>query len=578
MTSQIGTWAEELASEAVACVDQGLQALEVLIGGLRKPSGQDFADALTAGIAMQTANPGATLPPDANGPAMTASQSTGISWSRYQLTHGGILSGAVDSAEFAQRYVDPVLVKTTSHHSRMVQFQVNIVEGAEGAELENGKTKISKESGLPEKPIFDPIIIEDFVMDIITPASQGIETAITNIISDLSRLFGSPLDDIGQSCLNLIVDGIEGVLNTLRTVLNGVLKIFNDVFSEILSSVINGGIQIPFLSTLYKLFTGEDLPGMLDITCLLIAIPSNILGNIIAGAGNTFWPDISGFAEALGSLQVPNISSALATILSGIEGEAPTGYTSRPLMDPDQPKQSRPEDSDTNWKNYSTACIGVHPVGVALEIAASVAEIATDNMEGKVFLIAQLIANIGEWLCCVFSFPNQSAAVVTERSESKNANILTCLNWGLRVTEATVSSILLLYVKLHSEATKLYVAFKATLDILGTELTFVFSLTACILRSIANAKDLVASVDDPDEHARLEKEKVALGIEFGNTFSSLLEQFLDGSGKLIPDEFEPVPSILDAGSVIFGVADFALDVGRGSYQYANSLTYRPVLF
>jgi hypothetical protein len=103
----------------------------------------------------------------------------------------------------------------------------------------------------------------------------------------------------------------------------------------------------------------------------------------------------------------------------------------------------------------------VHPIVVLGDVAAEIADAATDAEEGPRFFITQLAANVYGWLACTFSFPNQGTDTVIDWSESKNANVLTCLTCALRILEEAVASMLIIFVTKNPSASKIYAGFKA---------------------------------------------------------------------------------------------------------------------
>lgn len=93
-----------------------------------------------------------------------------------------------------------------------------------------------------------------------------------------------PLTDIIKRFVAILADAL------LETVKNALL-IFVDAVQEILSTVLEiltAKIEIPILSWIYKKITDDDLT-MLDLLCLVAAIPADIINKL--STGNELFPD-----------------------------------------------------------------------------------------------------------------------------------------------------------------------------------------------------------------------------------------------------------------------------------------------
>jgi hypothetical protein len=143
-------------------------------------------------------------------------------------------------------------------------------------------------------------------------ACQSIKTQIIDQLGTLSlgdiikRLFGIIADLVVESMTNLVVTAIE----ILETVIKGV------------GDFLNATLDIPVISWMYNLITGDDLSFM-DLACLILAIPTTIIYKIVSG-GNAPFPDNSETAQLISAPDFATIRT--------IFGSSATALASRPRM------------------------------------------------------------------------------------------------------------------------------------------------------------------------------------------------------------------------------------------------------
>ncbi|HVI48225.1 MAG TPA: hypothetical protein VM802_25380 [Chitinophaga sp.] len=94
------------------------------------------------------------------------------------------------------------------------------------------------------------------------------------------------IDKIDQLSLGDIIKALVGIIvNTLLESVENILVTSIEVLTKLaegILDILDASIDIPIVSWLYKLVTGDDL-SLLDLVCLIVAIPVTICYKIIAG-------------------------------------------------------------------------------------------------------------------------------------------------------------------------------------------------------------------------------------------------------------------------------------------------------
>ena len=93
------------------------------------------------------------------------------------------------------------------------------------------------------------------------------KTLLSTALSDLMTVF----QDLGDDMVDFAKDAVPAVLTLADTLLGQIVAWLEDP------------VDIPFVSNLYKALTGDQL-SMLDLTCLLAAVPGTILLDVITGS------------------------------------------------------------------------------------------------------------------------------------------------------------------------------------------------------------------------------------------------------------------------------------------------------
>ncbi|MFN2390844.1 MAG: PQQ-binding-like beta-propeller repeat protein [Pyrinomonadaceae bacterium] len=124
---------------------------------------------------------------------------------------------------------------------------------------------------------------EKAVIAIIEDPKNGVQTIsdeLKQFLSDFSNLITNPSEFVEKSfndILNIIADIAVLLLKVVDLVVEGLLELLKAVFDSLLN-LVTQTIDIPFISALYKKISGADL-SVLDLFCLMVAIPSTIILN-----------------------------------------------------------------------------------------------------------------------------------------------------------------------------------------------------------------------------------------------------------------------------------------------------------
>lgn len=118
-----------------------------------------------------------------------------------------------------------------------------------------------------------------------TSAFSKIPKDLDTIFSRFSALASDPSQLVTKTfteVLNLVADMVVAMLQFANAIADDILKALQTLLQSILNMV-TGSIDIPFVSDFYRAISGSDL-SILDLSCLLIAIPVTIVQKAMASA------------------------------------------------------------------------------------------------------------------------------------------------------------------------------------------------------------------------------------------------------------------------------------------------------
>lgn len=154
-----------------------------------------------------------------------------------------------------------------------------------------------------------------------TEYSQEFLNFITTTLSDPAQFFDLIILDFLEAAKDLVlfvIDAVEAVLDAILNLLKQALTAFQ--------GMLTGTIDIPIISWLWKnvITHGDDLT-LLDLFCLILAVPITILYKILYGGSNESPPFNS---TTLSELKQSQLAWPSLPALSGssLERSAPVGY------------------------------------------------------------------------------------------------------------------------------------------------------------------------------------------------------------------------------------------------------------
>ncbi len=166
---------------------------------------------------------------------------------------GGSLSSR---AQTPNEHASKVVSHTKSTKGKHMQNKVD--QHAEGA------------SGMPEPEESDSDSEAPQHPDLIARAK-----AIGNDLVNVFKSFASPADMTLDPFKHLLRDIIDFVIEAAEMLALKIVEAIDSVF-ELLWDGLKGDIYIPFVSSLYKTLTGNEL-SLLDVACLALAVPLNLV-------------------------------------------------------------------------------------------------------------------------------------------------------------------------------------------------------------------------------------------------------------------------------------------------------------
>ncbi len=118
----------------------------------------------------------------------------------------------------------------------------------------------------------EPGSIMDDLINTVNNEYEIVTNAVSTLNGVLNNAQNMPVSEVVKQVVAVIADT---VLESVQNIFDSTLDIAENLTSDI-ADQLTATIQIPVLSSLYKMFTGKDL-SLLDLTCLLIAVPTTII-------------------------------------------------------------------------------------------------------------------------------------------------------------------------------------------------------------------------------------------------------------------------------------------------------------
>ncbi|HEX4254733.1 MAG TPA: PQQ-binding-like beta-propeller repeat protein, partial [Streptosporangiaceae bacterium] len=182
---------------------------------------------------------------------------------------------------------DPNAVYNQGGHNNANQctwMQQKVNENAAGGSVGGG-------SGVTATP-FDPAIILGALSDFLASVETAVTTDFSNLPGEIETAVKSLLDSFSdpKALLSTALPDLMTVFKSMAKDLmdfgddlaNAVLKLLAALLDQVVSWIAQP-ISIPFVSDLYHLITGDQL-SLLDLVCLLAAVPVTILLEVITGS------------------------------------------------------------------------------------------------------------------------------------------------------------------------------------------------------------------------------------------------------------------------------------------------------
>ncbi|MEE4379540.1 MAG: hypothetical protein V2J55_18800, partial [Candidatus Competibacteraceae bacterium] len=125
-------------------------------------------------------------------------------------------------------------------------------------------------------------------------AGSDIYGTVKSVLQDIMKGLSDGSMTLEQIFKKIVDDIVSGVLQTTRDVINGVIKVVGDLVN-VIKAVLNKSIDIPFITALYQLITGDSELTLLNLFSFILAIPATVMLKI-AGAG-TIFDDLMGLDD-----------------------------------------------------------------------------------------------------------------------------------------------------------------------------------------------------------------------------------------------------------------------------------------
>lgn len=309
---QSKNWVEDIVPSLNHTLDDAFGSLELMLKQMtttamvNDPKAGSIADRVKKGASQQTVSASTKVQEPGLGPMKKGNTSPGTQWTSNQAMSGsfGAGSSASMSAETAQfcfvqdfgRVRSPASAIITSVPlSQLCQFSVCFPDAP----------KVHTAFGDVSAEALD-------VMDVLWTKLEGILSTIKDAMiqlgSDIEGLLKGGFENIGHELLNLVVHFAQSVLEIIRQAIEAVLDVLGAIIEDLISSVLGATLDLPFLSAVWTLVTGDALPdSIIEICCILAAIPTTFGAIMMAPNVNEFWPDLSDWKDGtnFGMLNLP---------------------------------------------------------------------------------------------------------------------------------------------------------------------------------------------------------------------------------------------------------------------------------
>lgn len=290
---------------AFGSVDQMLSQMTTSAMVNDPPIGS-LADRVKKGASQQSASPATKVPETGAAPMQKGNTSPGTQWTSNQAMSGNLSSGSSTtmSPQTAQFCFIQNFGKTHSPENAIIT-SVPLSQLCQYAVC------------FPDAPTthtdFGPVSAEavdamDALWTKLGGIVEGIETAMSDLGSDIMGLLKGRVEDIGHELLNLVVKFVRAILNIIKLAIEAILDALVEIIDELITSVLGATLNLPFLAAFWTLVTRETLPtSILDICCILAAIPTTAGAMLMAPDVNEFWPDLTDWRNGtnFGLLDIP---------------------------------------------------------------------------------------------------------------------------------------------------------------------------------------------------------------------------------------------------------------------------------
>ncbi len=190
-----------------------------------------------------------------------------------------------------------------SKHSNSVQGKYLTSKTQEHSDYASmPKNSSSPEGGNPLDQ-FDPKTTYDIIFKNLGSIVQNPSALVSMSLSDLKKI---------------VTDLIVALIDLAEKMADAAIDLFTEIIDGF-TSIISADIYIPFISALYKFITGSSLT-LLDLFCLIIAIPLNVFYGLLTG--DHFGDDFNNLPVA--TADIFN-SSTINTVLFNNSGNSDDG-------------------------------------------------------------------------------------------------------------------------------------------------------------------------------------------------------------------------------------------------------------
>ena len=124
-------------------------------------------------------------------------------------------------------------------------------------------------------------VIKDF-MDTVKTVGTDVYNTVKQIFMDIINGIHDGSMSMAQILEKIASDAVLGALQTSKDLFDGILNVASDLV-KLVQAVLNYSIEIPFITGLYKLITGDSSFTLLNGISLLVSVPSVILMKLFSG-------------------------------------------------------------------------------------------------------------------------------------------------------------------------------------------------------------------------------------------------------------------------------------------------------